>query len=148
MMAAGGPLAVELTVGLPGQLSLTGGGRDLDTYLFTLAQRLGPARIAAMFGRKARRPSFLAVGQAQPDRVTSSPRFSAQIAGSYGRKEWKETLRDRMLHAQAGVPEAGPIALTIGITTGAGRNWACSRLCPRTQWRISSHRPRSRRGAA
>jgi len=45
MAAVDGLLAVELTVGLPGHLSLTGGGRDLDNYLFPLAQRLGPARI-------------------------------------------------------------------------------------------------------
>ena len=42
--AVDGQLAVELTVGLRGDLSLTGGGRDLDNYLFPLAQRLGPTR--------------------------------------------------------------------------------------------------------
>jgi hypothetical protein len=42
MAAVDGPLSVELAVGLPGELSLTGGGRDLDNYLFPLAQRLGP----------------------------------------------------------------------------------------------------------
>jgi hypothetical protein len=31
---------------------LTDGGHDLDNYLFPLAQRLGPARLAATFGRK------------------------------------------------------------------------------------------------
>jgi hypothetical protein len=64
MAAVDGPLTVELTVGLPGELSLAGGGRDLDNYLFPLAQRLGPARIAAMFGQKVHGPSFLAVGRA------------------------------------------------------------------------------------
>jgi len=52
--AVDGRLAVELSVGLRGELALTSGGRDLDNYLFPLAQRLGPARIAAMFGRKVR----------------------------------------------------------------------------------------------
>ena len=52
-MAAGdGPFAVELTVGLSDHLPLAGGGRDLDNYLFPLAQRLGAMRIAAVFGRK------------------------------------------------------------------------------------------------
>lgn len=50
MAVVDGLLTVELAVGLPGQLSLTSGGRDLDNYLFPLAQRLDPARIAAMFG--------------------------------------------------------------------------------------------------
>jgi hypothetical protein len=108
MAAADGPLAVELTVGFPDKLSLTGGGRDLDNYLFPLAQRLGPARIAAMFGRKVHGPSFLAVGQAKSDRVVSPPQFSAQIAGSYARKEWKTTLREQILQTQDSGPGAGP----------------------------------------
>src|SRR5690606_32912578 len=52
MATAGELLAVDLTVGLPDTVPMTGGGRDLDNYLFPVAQRLGPARIAAMFGRK------------------------------------------------------------------------------------------------
>ena len=122
--AVDGLLAVELTVGLHGELALTDGGRDLNNYLFPLAQRLGPARIAAMFGRKVHGPSFLAVGQAKPDHVASLPQFSAQIAGSYIRTEWKATLRERLLQVQHADLAAGAIGMTIGITTGPGRNWA------------------------
>lgn len=119
-----GLLAVELTVGLRADLTLTGGGRDLDNYLFPLAQRLGPARIAAMFGRKIHGSSFLAVGPAQPDHPAVLPQFSAQIAGSYIRTEWKATLRERLLQVQRAALTAGAIDMTIGITTGSGRNWA------------------------
>ena len=122
--AVDGLLAVELTVGLRGELALMGGGRDLDNYLFPLAQRLDPARIAAMFGRKVHGPSFLAVGQAQPDHPAAPPQFSAQIAGSYIRPEWKATLHERLLEIQHTVLAAGAIGMTIGITTGPGRNWA------------------------
>jgi hypothetical protein len=122
--AVDGPLAVELTVGLSGGLALTGGGRDLDNYLFPLAQRLGPARIAAMFGRKVHGPSFLAVGRAQPDHPAAPPQFSTQIGGSYVRAEWKATLREQLLQVQHAVLAAGAIGMTIGITTGPGRNWA------------------------
>jgi hypothetical protein len=121
--AVDGLLAVELTVGLADQLSLTGGGRDLDNYLFPLAQRLGAERIAAMFGRKVHGPSSLAVGKAEPDHVMS-PQFSTRIAGSYARKEWKTTLRDRLLQAQDAAPGTGAIGMSIGITTGPSRNWA------------------------
>ena len=124
MAAVDGLLAVELTIGLPSELSLTGGGRDLDNYLFPLAQRLGPTRIAAMFGQKVHGPSFLAVGRAQPDHSASPPQFSAQVAGSYVRKEWKITLREQLLQVQHAVPAAGPIGMTISIITGPGRNWA------------------------
>jgi hypothetical protein len=123
MAAAGGLLAVELTVGLPDHLPLTEGGRDLDNYLLPLAQRLGPARIAAMFGRKVHGASFLAVGQTEPDHVPSSPQFSTQLAGSYVCKEWKTTLRDRLLQVADAGPGAGPIDMVISITTGPGRNW-------------------------
>jgi hypothetical protein len=123
MAAVDGLLAVELTVGLSSELSLISGGRDLDNYLFPLAQRLGPARIAAMFGQKVHGPSFLAVGQAQPEDGASPPHFSARIAGSYVRKEWKTTLRERILQAPHPVLVAGPIGMTIGIATGPDRNW-------------------------
>jgi hypothetical protein len=122
--AVEGLLAVELNVGLRDELALTGGGRDLDNYLFPLAQRLGPERIAAMFGRKVHGPSFLAVGHAQSDHVASSPQFSTQITGSYVRPEWKATLHERLLKVQHAVLAAGAIDMTIGITTGPGRNWA------------------------
>jgi hypothetical protein len=124
MAASEGLLAVKLTVGLRGELSLTGGGRDLDNYLFPLAQRLGPARIAAMFGRKVHGSSFLAVNSAETDHVASPPQFSAQIAGSYARTQWKATLRQRLLQVQHTALAAGPIGMTIVITTGPGRNWA------------------------
>jgi hypothetical protein len=122
--AVDGLLAIELTVGLPSHLSLTGGGRDLDNYLFPLAQRLGPARIAAMFGRKVHGPSFLAVSRAEPDQVRKPPQFSVQIAGSYERKEWKATLHNRLLQVRDIMPGAGSISMAIGITTEPGRNWA------------------------
>ncbi len=124
LAAVDGLLAVELNVGLRDELPLMGGGRDLDNYLFPLAQRLGPARIAATFGRKVHGPSFLAIGHAQPDHIPSSPQFSTQIAGSYVRPEWKATLRERLLQVQPAFLAAGAIGMTIGITTGPGRNLA------------------------
>jgi hypothetical protein len=124
LAAVDGPLAVELDIGLRDELPLTSGGRDLDNYLFPLAQRLGPARITAMFGRKVHGPSFLAVGHAQPDHVASSLQFSTQIACSYVRPEWGATLRERLLQIQHAVPAVGAIGMTIGITTGPYRNWA------------------------
>ena len=59
-----GRIAAELIVGFGGGVSLTDGGHDLDDYLVPVAQRLGPQRVAAIFGRKIRGPSSLAVGPA------------------------------------------------------------------------------------
>lgn len=97
MLTADGLLAVELTVGLPGDVALTQGGRDLDNYLFPLAQRLGPARITAMFGRKIHGSSSLTIAPAQLGRAKAAAQFSGQLTGSYERKEWKATLRNLLL---------------------------------------------------
>ena len=123
-MAKGdGPFAVELTVGLADHLPLSGGGRDLDNYLFPLAQRLGAVRIAAMFGRKVHGSSLLSIGPAEPGDAMPA-QFSARLAGSYVRPEWKAGLRERLLQAHSPVPGTGPVAIVISITTGPGRNWA------------------------
>jgi hypothetical protein len=74
-----GRVAAELIVGFSDGVSLTDGGHDLDNYLFPVAQRLGPERVAAIFGRKIHGPSSLAVGPAQPDTTGASPQFSIRM---------------------------------------------------------------------
>ena len=118
-----GQVAAELIVGFRDGASLTDGGHDLDNYLFPVAQRLGPERVAAIFGRKICGPSSLAVGPAQPATAGAAPQFSTRMAGSCERKEWKQELHDR-LAVQAAIIDPGPAGLTIALTTGPGRNWA------------------------
>jgi hypothetical protein len=76
-----GRVAAELIVGFSDSVSLIDGGHDLDNYLFPVAQRLGPERVAAIFGRKVHGPSSLAVGPAQPDTAEAAPQFSTRMAG-------------------------------------------------------------------
>jgi hypothetical protein len=118
-----GRVAAELIAGFSDGVCLIDGGHDLDNYLFPVAQRLRPARVAAIFGRKIHGPSSLAVGPAQPDTAKATPQFSARMAGSYERTEWKQKLHER-LAAQAATIDPGPVGLTIALTTGPGRNWA------------------------
>jgi hypothetical protein len=118
-----GRVAAELIVGFSDGVSLIDGGHDLDNYLFPVAQRLGPERVAAIFGRKIHGPSSLAVGPAQPDMAGATPQFSTRMAGSYLHKQWKQKLHDR-LAVQAAMIDPGPAGLTIALTTGPGRNWA------------------------
>jgi hypothetical protein len=118
-----GRVAVELIVGLPDGVSLIDGGHDLDNYLFPVAQRLGPQRVAAIFGRKIHGPSSLAVGPAQPDTAGATPLFSARMVGSYERRRWKQGLHDRLAVGAATIAP-GPAGLTIALRTGPGRNWA------------------------
>ncbi len=56
-----GRVAAELIVGFSEDVCLIGGGHDLDNYLFPVASRLGPGRVAAIFGRKIHGPSSLAL---------------------------------------------------------------------------------------
>ncbi len=116
-------VAVELIVGFTDSASLIDGGHDLDNYLFPVTQRLGQKRVAAIFGRKIHGPSSLAVGPAQPYTALATPRFSTRMTGSYGRREWRQQLHDR-LAVQAATIDPGPVGLAIAVTTGAGRNWA------------------------
>ena len=118
-----GRVAAELIVGFSEGVSLIDGGHDLGNYLFPVAQRLGPQRVAAIFGRKIHGPSSLAVGPAQPATASAAPRFSTRMAGSYKRTAWKQNLHDR-LAAQAAAIDPGPAGLNIALTTGPGRNWA------------------------
>ena len=118
-----GRVAAELIVGFSDGVSLIDGGHDLGNYLFPLVERLGPERVAAIFGRKIHGPSSLAVGPAWPDRAGAAPQFSARMAGSYQRKQWKQRLHDR-LAVQAAMIDPGPAGLTIALTTGPRRNWA------------------------
>ena len=60
LATVGGRVVAELIVGFSDGVSLTHGGHDLDNYLFPVAQRLGPQRVAAIFGRKIHGPSSLA----------------------------------------------------------------------------------------
>jgi hypothetical protein len=124
MTAVRGRVAVDLTVGLPDTVSLIDGGRDLDNYLLPVARQLGPDRVAAMFGRKIHGPSSLAVGPAAPEATVAIPQFSTRMAGSCERREWKQDLHDRLLRAHAATMDPGPVAMTIAMTTGPGRNWA------------------------
>ena len=123
LAAVRGRVAAELIVGFSDGVALTDDGHDLGNYLFPVAQRLGPQRVAAIFGRKICGPSSLAVGPARPDPAQATPQFSARMAGSDTRKQWKQQLHDR-LAVQAAIIAPGPAGLNIALTTGPGRNWA------------------------
>jgi hypothetical protein len=117
--ATGAPPRGPLTDGV----ALTDGGHDRDSYLFPVAQRLGPQPVAAICGRKIHGPSSLAVGPAQPDPARATAQFPARMAGSYARREWKQQLYDR-LAVQAAIIDPGPAGLSIALATGPARNWA------------------------
>jgi hypothetical protein len=121
---AGERLAVELVVGLPKAVPLAEGGRDLDKYLFPMANRLGAPRLAAVFGRKVHGASSVAVSNAMPAATRSPPQFTTRMAGSYEDVAWRQRLRAELVRAGAEVISPGPVAIDVAITTGSGRNSA------------------------
>jgi hypothetical protein len=125
MTVVDGPLAVELVIGLPDPLPLTSRGRDLDNYLYPVAQRLDVKRITAAFGRKVRGEfSSLAVGPAVSQAANTMPQFATRVVGSYVSKLWKQALRERLRAAGVAPASSGPVRMQIAVTTGPGRNWA------------------------
>ncbi|WP_435586046.1 hypothetical protein [Micromonospora aurantiaca (nom. illeg.)] len=119
-----GPLAIEMVVGLPENVTLIAGGRDLDNFLCPVAQRIGAGRLAAVFGRKVHAArSSLAVGPAVPQAGAPVPQFTTHMVGSYEDKPWKEELRDRLLAAHLVPADPGPVWMQVSLTTGPGRTW-------------------------
>ena len=104
-------------MGVGAGVLLTDGGHDLGNYLVPVAQRLGPGRVAAVFGRKIHGPSSLAVGPARPGTAGATPQFSTRIAGSHQRNQWRQRLHDR-LAVQAAAIAPGPAGLTIALRPG------------------------------
>ena len=94
-----GRVAAELIVGFGNGVSLIESGHDLDNYLFPVAQRLGPERVAAIFGRKICGPSSLAVGPARPTRPglprSSRPGWLDPMSADSGNKSSTIGLRCR-----------------------------------------------------
>ena len=74
-------------------MPLTEGGRDLDNYLLPIAQRLGPRRAAAMFGRKTHGASWFAVGSVNEEVLAGSldPRTLQFV------REWASLRRDEVM---------------------------------------------------
>jgi hypothetical protein len=56
------------------------------------------------------------------------------MAGSYERRQWKQTLHDR-LAVQAATIDPGPAGLTIVLTTGPGRS-LCARCAVPGIWQL------------
>ena len=87
-----GPLAIEMVVGLPENVTLIAGGRDLDNFLCPVAQRIGAGRLAAVFGRKVHAArSSLAVGPAVPQAGAPVPQFTTHRSGHTNTRHGKRS---------------------------------------------------------
>ncbi|XVU25326.1 hypothetical protein ACQPZJ_50525 [Actinoplanes sp. CA-054009] len=117
--------AIELVVGLPDSSPLDRGGRDLDNYLFPLARRLGPHRIAAAFGRKVhQKGSTIAVAPAVPTDDPATPaQLTVRTQMSAQTSAWKEAIHMACRNAVAAPLPAGPLALQLVFGVSRRRNW-------------------------
>ena len=123
---AGDHLSIELVVGLPATTPLDRGGRDLDNYLFPVARRVGPERIAAMFGRKRHQDgSTVAVAGAVPrEEPDEPPAFAVRTTTAAQSARWKQQIHEACRRAVPRPPPAGPLAVRISFAVARRRNWA------------------------
>lgn len=118
-------LALMLSVGLEAGVDPTGGGRDLDNYLFPLAQHLGSQRFDSVWGRKAPGNSSITVGSAvglsQGHELHEWSFAHANTTASASTAAWKEEIAQQVVGEP--IPE-GPVELHIAFKVGPTRNWA------------------------
>jgi hypothetical protein len=119
-------IAVDLTVGLPAGVALTGGGRDLDNYLFPIARRIGAGRIDAIFGRKlCAAASEIGVSPAaRKSRPPSEPHLMVRTTVSSQSPAWKQQIHDACSAVVNAPLPAGAVALGIWFTVSSRRNWS------------------------
>lgn len=125
LRAFSGPPALALRVGLPPDVALDSGGRDLDNYVFPVVRRLGADRFDAVWAEKAHGASSLAVDSMSPIQappVSEGWSFAGAVPGSSAQsKRWKEELSSQFPQVDTGT---GPIALHVAFRVSKARNWS------------------------
>jgi hypothetical protein len=119
-------LALELSVGLPDTLPLTGRGHDLDSHLFAVVDRLGPVRFDAAFASKRHEErSWIRIGPARPEpRTPGPPQVRTRTTASSASIDWKQQVHDAVLAATPAPAPPGPVAVQVRLTSSRWRNWA------------------------
>ncbi|MFJ2028599.1 hypothetical protein [Streptosporangium sp. NPDC087985] len=121
-----GRLAIELIVGLPGNLTLTKGGRDLDNYLMPIARRIGAGRLDAAFARKrhAETSTFAVSVAVRADGLPCEPQLRVRTKGSSESSAWKQQIHDACSAVVSAPLPQGPVALCIRFRVSSQRNWS------------------------
>ena len=120
-------LSLALTVGLSPGVLATGGGRDLDNYLFPVARRLGMGRFDSAHAAKWRGPSVVAIGASRrsPPSSLDGWRFaSATTTASATSKAWKVQVSEQVSAQILERPGDGPLAMHVGFRVSHQRAWA------------------------
>lgn len=119
------PLAIELHVGLPAELSLLE-HRDLDNFLYPVAHRLGHDAIVAAFARKdhARR-STISMESAVPGCLSGEDWSHVQVRteASTSTLAWKEEVFEQVAALVTVGDFTSPLELQIRFSVGPTRNW-------------------------
>jgi hypothetical protein len=120
------PLVLKLSVGLPTTTDLTGGGRDLDNYVFPVIRRLGAARFVSVWANKSHGASSVAIdGAVQRETVLPDWQFGCAVTRSSSQTSaWKHEVAAQMgLHAIP-VTGDGPVELQLSFRLHPRRNWS------------------------
>jgi hypothetical protein len=119
-----GPLAAELSVGLPERVDLLVHS-DLDNFLEPLARVVGP-RVCSWWARKSHAAnSRFAVGPAvrtSEDELVGWEFAAARATASASTAGWKQAVNEQIA-ATCQVAKDGALEVQIVFRVGPGRNW-------------------------
>ena len=121
-----GPFVLKLSVGLPATTHLTGGGRDLDNYVFPIIRRLGAARFVSVWANKSHGASSVAMdGAVQCDTSLADWQFAYALTKSGSQTSaWKHEVASQIgMHATP-VAGSGPVELQLSFRLHPRRNWS------------------------
>jgi len=113
LVAVRGDAAVSLDVGLPHDRPLTGGGGDLDNFLYPVVRRLGPSRFAAAWATKKHGRSSICAQSAVPASrdLPAGWRFAAvRTTKASESRAWKQEVAGQLPAVE---PSLGAIELQL-----------------------------------
>ena len=124
LVAVRGDAAVSLDVGLPHDRPLTGGGGDLDNFLYPVVRRLGPSRFAAAWATKKHGRSSICAQSAVPASrdLPAGWRFAAvRTTKASESRAWKQEVAGQLPAVE---PSLGAVELQLCFRVAPQRNWA------------------------
>jgi hypothetical protein len=124
LVAVRGDAAVSLDVGLPHDRPLTGGGGDLDNFLYPVVRRLGPSRFAAAWATKKHGRSSICAQSAVPASrdLPAGWRFAAvRTTKASESRAWKQEFAGQLPAVE---PSLGAVELQLCFRVAPQRNWA------------------------
>jgi hypothetical protein len=123
------PWALDLSVGIANDVSLTSGGRDLDNYLYPVVRRLGWDHFCLVSARKHHGTTSLlriaTVSQIHKAGGLNDSSFAHALTSvSSATMAWKRELKEQIERQVVSPVTAEPLEMEICFRLAQRRNWA------------------------